>query len=240
MLMIQEPKCENYDLTTIRTSSESHLHWKDHLHKNSLYFRINGDYEADNEIDNSTIGKKTTNIYKQIPVLNGYHIISELDNNLKSRYYEFPLGYDNVDWDVNEVTKLESKMVFFFKNTKKDIVMTEDDEDFKNINNCRFCEKEIICDKVRDHCNLIGNYRGPADNTCKINVTQKHSNFLPSLFHNISNYDNHDFFKKLVDKNKDKVIVKIKSKTHEEYISVSYGCIRFIDSYRFLSGSLIN
>ena len=27
-------------------------------------------------------------------------------------------------------------------------------------------------------------------------------------------------------------------KTNEEYISVTYGCIRFIDSYRFLSSGL--
>ena len=27
-------------------------------------------------------------------------------------------------------------------------------------------------------------------------------------------------------------------KTNEEYISVKYGCIRFIDNYRFLSSSL--
>ena len=35
-LMIHKPKCENYDITTIRTSSESHLHWNDHFHKNPL------------------------------------------------------------------------------------------------------------------------------------------------------------------------------------------------------------
>ena len=30
--------------------------------------------------------------------------------------------------------------------------MTEqDDEDFKNNNNCRFCEKNIESEKVRDH-----------------------------------------------------------------------------------------
>ena len=32
-------------------------------------------------------------------------------------------------------------MAFYFKNTKKDIIMTEEDEDFKNIDVCRFCEK---------------------------------------------------------------------------------------------------
>ena len=46
------------------------------------------------------------------------------------------------------------------------------------------------------------------------------------------------FFKKLVDKKKDKVDFEIIPKTNEEYISVTYGCIRFIDSYRFLSSSL--
>ena len=37
---------------------------------------------------------------------------------------------------------------------------------------------------------------------------------------------------------KDKVKFEIIPKTNEEYISVKYGCIRFIDSYRFLSESL--
>ena len=46
------------------------------------------------------------------------------------------------------------------------------------------------------------------------------------------------FFKKLVDIKKDKVNNKIITKTNKEYISVKYGCIRFIDSYRFLSECL--
>ena len=46
------------------------------------------------------------------------------------------------------------------------------------------------------------------------------------------------FFKKLVDKKKDKVDFDIIPKTNEEYISVTYGCIRFIDSYIFQSSSL--
>ena len=37
---------------------------------------------------------------------------------------------------------------------------------------------------------------------------------------------------------KNKVKIKIIPKTNEEYIVVKYGCIRFIDSYRFLSSSL--
>ena len=78
---------------------------------------------------------------------------------LKSEYYKSPLRYNNVDLFMDEVIKSENKMAFYFKNTNKDIVKTEkDEEDFKNNNICRFCEKEIISDKVRDHCHLTGKY----------------------------------------------------------------------------------
>ena len=239
ILMKHKPKCEINDITTIKTSNETHLHWKKYFHKNPLYFRIDADFEADNEKDNSIIGNKTTNLYKQNPVLNGYHIISELEDVLKSDYYKSPLGYNNVDWFVDEVTKLENKMAFYFKNTKKDINMTdEDEEDYRNNNICRFCERFIESDKIRDHCHLTGKYRGPAHSKCNINVTQKQSKFIPFIFHNFSSYDCHMFFKKLVDKKKDKVDFEIIPKTNEEYISVTYGCIRLIDSYRFSSSGL--
>ena len=237
--MNRKEKCGDDNICTIRTSNESHLSWKKHFHKNLLYFRIIADFEADNEVDGSNIGNKTTNIYKQNPVLNGYYVVSDLEDLLKSGYFESPLGYDNVDWCVKEFIKLENKTAFFFKNTKKDIVMIEDDEeDFRKNNICRFCEKEIVSDKVRDHCHLTSKYRGPAHSTCNINVKQKDSNFIPFLFHNFSNYDCHMFFKRLVDLKKDKVKFKIIRKTNEEYIVVKYGCFRFIDSCRFLSESL--
>ena len=158
-----------------------------------------------------------------------------MEDVLESGYYESPLGHDIVDWYVNQVIKSESKMAFYFKNTKKDIVMTEDDEeDYRKNNVCRFCEKEIVSDKVRDHCHLTGEYREPAHNTCNINVKQKDCNFIPFAFQNFSNYDSHMFFQKLVDIKK-RVKFKIIPKTNEKYIAVKNGCIRFIDSYRFLS-----
>ena len=136
-------KCGDDNICTIRTSNESHLYWKKHFDKNKIYFRIIADFEADNEEDNSKIGNKTTNIYKQNPVLNGYYIICELNDVLQSGYYESPLGYDNVEWFVKEVIKLENKMAFYFKETKKEIIMTQEDEEkYKNNNICRFCEKK--------------------------------------------------------------------------------------------------
>ena len=80
MLILHKPKCENNDINTIRTSLESHIYWKKHFHKNPLYFRKYADFEADNEIENSSIGIKTTNIYRQNQKLNGYYIIPELED----------------------------------------------------------------------------------------------------------------------------------------------------------------
>ena len=134
--------CEKHAITTIKTSPEPHIYWKKHFHRNPLYFRLYADFEVDNEFDNSSIGNKTTNLYEPNPMLNGYRVESELNDVLQSRYYEYPLGYDNVDWFDNEVTKLENKMIFYFKKTKKDITMTENDKDFKKKNICRFCEKK--------------------------------------------------------------------------------------------------
>ena len=149
------------------------------------------------------------------PVLNGYHIESELEDVLKSDYYKSPLGYDNVDWFFNEVLKVEKKMAFYFKNTKKVFIMIEENEkDYRNNNICRFCEKEIISDQVRDHCHLTGKYRGPAHSICNIFVTQDQSSFIPFIFHC------HLVFEKFVDKKNDKVKFKFIPKTDEEYISV--------------------
>ena len=63
MLTLHKPKCEKNDITTIRTSSESHLQWKNHFHKNPSNFRIYSVFEANNEKDNSIIGNKKQTIF---------------------------------------------------------------------------------------------------------------------------------------------------------------------------------
>ena len=85
------------------------------FHKNFPSFRIFANFETDNEIDNSSIGNETTNIYKQNPVCNVYYIVSDLNAVLKSGYYETLLGYGNVIWFDDEIMKLENEMAFNLK-----------------------------------------------------------------------------------------------------------------------------
>ena len=71
MVIKHKQRCEQ-ELTNIRTSNESHLYWNNHFHTNPIYFRNIAVFEADNQFDNSSTGNKTTNFFRQNPVLNGY------------------------------------------------------------------------------------------------------------------------------------------------------------------------
>ena len=74
--------------------------------------------------------------------------------------------------------------------------MTEEKEEHYRKNSfCRFCEKNIGSDKVRDHCQLTGKYRRPAQNKSGINTTQKQSSCIPFVFHIFTNFDWHLFLK---------------------------------------------
>ena len=61
----------------------------------------------------------------------------------KKDYYKSPLGYDNVDWFVNEVKKLEDKMASYIKNFKKDIIMKREMKILKMIAFVDFMKKKI-------------------------------------------------------------------------------------------------
>ena len=98
----------------LKTSPNSHIFWNNYFQKNKLCFRIYADFEADNEKENTSIGNKTTNIYKQEPLCNVYYIKSELKDVLKSDYYKSHLGHENVDWFVDEIIELETKMNIWF------------------------------------------------------------------------------------------------------------------------------
>ena len=102
---------------------------------------------------------------------------------------------------MDEGIKLEKNELLLLKKIKKDIKMTkEDEEDFKHIKICRFRERSVICDKIRDHWLLTCIYRGPVNNKCDKNVREKKTNFSPFVFHKFGIYHCRLFFKKLLDK----------------------------------------
>ena len=92
--------------------------------------------------------------------------------------------------------------------------------------------------KVRDHDHLTGKYRA-AHSKCNKNVKQKQSSFVPIFFHNFFGYDCHHIFEELLTQaHKMGSEPKIIPKSMEIFVSAQVGCLRFLDSHRFLSSSL--
>ena len=92
------------------------------------------------------------------------------------------------------------------KRFNENVIMTDEEEDlFQKANNCWICKKLIdnVEEKVRDHCQVTGKFRGAAHKSCNLNfkLTKK----VSVLFHNLRGYDSHLIFNEL-----DKFDVKIK------------------------------
>ena len=94
-------------------------------------------------------------------------------------------------------------------------------------------------DKIKHYCKLTGNYLGAAPQSCieYFNKADQHK-FIPVLYHNFSKYDNHMFFNELINSKVDKIDISVTARTNEEYMSVKYGCVKFLDSMRFQHDSL--
>ena len=74
--------------------------------------------------------------------------------------------------------------------------LTPDEQiSFDKAETCHICKKELLTDKVRDHCHFTGQYRGAAHNSC--NLQCRKPMILPVIFHNLQGYDAHLFIKQL-------------------------------------------
>ena len=118
----------------------------------------------------------------------------------------------------------------------KNLIMTEKEEHlFQESNNCRICKKLIDNDeKVRDHCNVTGKFRGAAYWNCNINF-QLTKNF-PVIFHNLKGYDSHLTFSEL---HKFNLKINVIPNGLEKYMAFFLGKnLVFIDSMQFMNFSL--
>ena len=87
---------------------------------------------------------------------------------------------------------------------------------FDKAETCHICKKELLTDKVRDHCHFTGQYRGAAHNSC--NLQCRKPMILPIIFHNLQGYDAHLFIKQLACLPGDLTCIP---STEEKYISFS-------------------
>ena len=222
--------CQKQQPTKITFSWKDQLKFEYYYMKVPVPKRVYADFECINQPQNTP--KK---LFKQIPIAVVYYKISPFE----SRYSSY-FGTDCTKWFVKEMLKLELEANKHFK-TNLELEMSQEEEEvqFEQAEECWLCENPLEGEKVRDHDHLTGKYRGAAHNKCNINCKQRSSSFVPIFFHNFFGYDCHLIFQELLIQAFEKGYEpKIIPKSMENYVSIQVGCLRFLDSYRFLSSSL--
>ncbi|KAJ1526545.1 hypothetical protein ONE63_008132 [Megalurothrips usitatus] len=119
--------------------------------------------------------------------------------------------------------------------------MTEESEEaFEKASHCYLCGEVVPRQgvlKVRDHdwTKEKDNYRGAACQGCNLNL--KRRDFIPVVMHNLSGYDAHHIISALGELT-DGSDLSVIPKNKEKYVSFTWGRLRFLDSFGFLSSSL--
>ena len=207
------------------------------------------DHDNDNNVNDHDNKSVTDKLFVNKPVAIGYNIVKnpyyENLNLEKDGYIKF-FGEDCAEWFIKEMLEIEGDMKNYFI-SELEINLDTIPKTFDQTT-CWLCEKEYKLKDVKenpvvkDHCHLTGKFRGLAHNNCNLNTRKAHTSFVPILFHNFSGYDCHLVFEKLVNMVTKKNIKMnendIIAKSSENYISVKIGCLKFLDSYRFLDASL--
>ena len=81
------------------------------------------------------------------------------------------------------------------KQFDKNLIITEEEEQFQLSNTCWICEKLIEDEKVRDHCYITGNFRGAAH--WSFNKSLRLTKNIPVIFHNLRGHKSHLIFYEL-------------------------------------------
>ena len=130
----------------------------------------------------------------------------------------------------------------YIKEPKPMIYTQSDHHKHETANQCHICG-EVFTDckggrKVRDHCHILGTYRGAAHSRCNLNYKIDPKRWkLPVFFHNLRSYDGHILIKALGGSEEN---IRIIPNNMEKYMAFSVGQLQFLDSYQFTMKSLDN
>ena len=199
-LITHKRLCGNKNKSKYIPSKEIHVKWTKYYQKMPLYSIIIADFEARNEpiISQDNVVSKRIDVCKKIPCCNGFYIINKINNlPIKMGYYKSTFGVNNVKWFLNKFNNIELQMSEFFKKNLKPKVTIKSDKLYLKAKFCWLCDINFvnIKEKVKHYCKMTGNYWGASHQSCidYVNKVNLHK-FIPVLYHNFSEYDNHMFF----------------------------------------------
>ena len=236
------------------------LHFKNYYKQLPVPFVVYADFECFTKPMNTCCPNPedsyTYNYQKHEPSGFCFYIKGIVPHTFKPNSYTKTNSRDNVpEIFVSKLAKVANHIYNDFYRRPMPLKLTKEEQAlFEQAKTCHICSKELLDDKVRDHCHFTGQYRGAAYNSC--NLQCRKPMILPVVFHNLQGYDAHLFTKQLssipgelncissteetyISFSKKIKVDKYKSKKAGEMVSL-YFEIRFIDSFKFLQTSLAN
>ena len=152
----------------------------------------------------------------------------------------------------------------YIEKPQKMIYTEEDKEKFEAASACHICKKDfvraclhchneeeenedelscIICldnynidTIVRDHCHILGHFRGAAHRACNLKYGIDRRRWkLPIFFHNLRGYDGHLLIRAVKERHGK---VRVIPNNIEKYMAISIGRVQFLDSLQFTMKSL--
>ena len=218
---------------TLPDEDEKWLTFRHFARKLRVPYVIYGDFESlQSKLKPHDKSSGTHKTRKHVASGFTYKIVSATtDENFPCVTYR---GSNTPDVFVQQMLEVETMLM---KKLETNIPMDfskEDDQQFKDANECHICKLPLNNDRVRDHDHTTGNYRGAAHNSCNLHF--KNRPWIPVFFHNLRGYDSH-IIMEAIGKQKRRRISCIPNNL-EKYISFSLGNIVFLDSLQFLNASL--
>ena len=152
--------------------NETFIEFENHIHSQKIPFVIIADFESLVETISGCQPNPekcfTNQFQNHKPCGFCYHIKCSFDEKLsKTETYRMK----NEEKDISKifVEMIEDDITRIQNIPPKPLIMKENDwEDFNEATKCWICQEEFEEDdkKVRDHCHLIGKFRGAAHNSC--------------------------------------------------------------------------
>lgn len=182
-----------------------------------------------------SVASKTEITHNHIPCGFCYVVINE-EGKIFRRGIPYR-GKDCVGKFLKTMRNLATEIMTIYGIEIPMTISIEQEKQFAESKECYLCgqvySKSDI--RVRDHSHVTGKYRGSCHRNCNLNLKVK--KVLPIIIHNLKKYDNHIIIQGFNQIPEEIQIIPINS---EQYISIQFGAIKFLDSLQFLNASLSN
>ena len=174
----------------------------------------------------------------------GFKVVSE-HTELQQPYESYRGENDDDDVAFESVKRLVACADNIKKLLEKNVPMKitkKQQIEYNNANVCYMCNQVVVQTektqgntKVRDHDHFTGEYRGCACNTCNLALHYKNYQ-IPVYFHNLKGFDGHLIIQGLKKMNFSNI--KLIAQNFEKYTTISFGNLRILDSFAFMSSGL--